>query len=354
MPARILLVEDDPISRDVISSLLRTRGYEVDEAADGFGALRCAQDVAYDLVFIDYHLPEMDGYALARMMRTLGEKTNTNLNMVAITADSFGLAARRGADCVFDRILSKPIEPDALFAFCQEFLQGPDASVDLDSFLAEPQAEDARGAASVLWRVRGLPERPAAAIFPIPTAEEREGLEFCFRIVPAPQADCLVLLRQAGLAEVEAVRAKGTVYLQPLLVLDAGHAAVGDALFTVGDGESWSAAAAAITGFRERRAALQPEAATASSFDTRLIAYLHIADKPLRLCRDSLGRTGVPYTAGFSADDVLAAVKRLAASGLVVARPGDGGEGGVRELLVTLTAKGAASVALAQSHMVAG
>lgn len=347
MTARVLLVEDDPVSRDVLSALLRARGYEVDEAADGFGALRCVQDNAYDLVFIDYHLPEMDGYALARLMRTLGEKTNTNLNMVAITADHFGLAARRGADCLFDRILSKPIEPDALYTFCDEFLETAvaDAGIDLDGFLAEPQADDAHSAADVLWRVRGLAERPKAAVFPAPTAVEREGLDYCFRLVAAPQADCLVLLRQPGLAEVEGLRARGAAFLQPLLVLDAGHADIGDAVFAVGDGDSWTSAATTITGFRDRLATLRPEAKTAADFDTRLAAYLHIADKPLRLRRDALGRTSVPYTAGFQAEDVLAAVKRLAAAGLVAARPSDSGEEGTRELAVALTAKGVTSVA---------
>ena len=356
MPARILLVEDDPVSRDVLSALLRARGYEVDEASDGFGALRCAQDNAYDLVFIDYHLPEMDGYALARLMRTLGEKTETNLNMVAITADHFGLAARRGADCLFDRILSKPIEPDALYAFCEEFLHvpAPQPGIDLDGFLAEPQADDARSAAAVLWRVRGQADMPAAAVFPAPTAAERESLDYCFRLVAAPHADCLILLRQAGLAEIESVRAKGAAFLQPLFVLDAGHAAIGDVLFTVGDGDSWSAAASSIAKFRERRATLRVEAKTAIDFDARLAAYLHVADTPLRLRRDALGQTSIPYTAGFRAEHMIGAVKRLAAAGLVAARPGEASEDGARELIVSLTAKGAASVAIIQADALAG
>lgn len=354
MSARILLVEDDPVSRDLLSALLRVRGYDVDEASDGFGALRCAQDTAYDLVFIDYHLPEMDGYALARLMRTLGEKTNTNLNMVAITADHFGLATRRDADCLFDRILSKPIDPDALYTFCDEFLNPATPATNIDDFLAEPQADDAHSAADVLWRVRGLAERPMAAVFPAPSAEEREGLDYCFRLVAAPQADCLVLLRQAGLAEVESIRARGTAFLQPLLVLDAGHAEIGDALFRVGDGDSWSAAAATIIGFRDRRTALRPEAINATDFDARIAAYLHLADRPLRLRRDGLGRTSVPYTAGFRAEDVLAAVKRMAACGLIAARPGDSGEDGVRELVLALTAAGHATVAPAQQSLLVG
>ncbi len=347
MPVRILLVEDDPVSRDLLASLLLCRGYEVDTAEDGFNALRFVQDNEYALVFIDYHLPEMDGYALARLMRTLGEKHSTNLNMVAITADRFGLAARRGADSVFASMLAKPIDPDALYAFIDGFLgvaAGGECDT-LDSFLAEPSSQDAQSAAQVLWRVRGVAELPAAAVFPAPTDAERQGLEYCFRLVEPAQADCLVLLRQAGLKAVEDLRASGVAGLLPLFTIEDGHAEIGDVSFKVGDGESWSAAAAVLARFRERRAGLKATAIEGADLSLRLAAYLQLAERTLILRRDAVGRTSVPYTAGFAAEDILAAVKRLAAGGLVTAKPGEAREDGTRELVIALTAKGVARVA---------
>ncbi len=345
MTTRILLVEDDPTSRDLLAALLGSQGDEVDTAADGFGALRLAQEHRYDLVFVDYHLPEMDGYALARLMRTLAEKVNPDMKMVAITADRFGLAARRGVDSVFDSMLSKPIEPDALFAFVAGILASPASDAALDDFLAEPSGQDAQSAAQVLWRVRGIGTLPAAAVFPAPNDAERASLEYCFRLVDPAAADCLVLLRRAGLAEVEQVREQGHAFLQPLLTLERADADVADVVFTVGEGDSWSAAAAAFGTFAARRAQLLPGARTAKDVDTRLLGYLHVAGRALVLRRDTFGRTSVAATGGFAPATIVAAVKRLAAQGLVAATPGEALADGARELRVALTAKGTAAVA---------
>lgn len=347
MTARILLVEDDPVSRDLLAALIAARGHTVETAEDGFGALRMAQEQRYDLVLVDYHLPEMDGYALARLMRSLGESTNPNLKMVAITADRFGLATRRGADAIFDSMLSKPIEPDTLFAFLDDCL-GPPVS-ELDAFLAGPTTEDAQSAVDVLWRVRGIASPPAAAVFPDPKPAERASLDYCFDLVAPEQADCLVLLHQAGLAEVEAWRAKGATFLQPLLTLDETLAPLADVLFQVGDGDSWSAAAERITTFRTRRDELAAIVTQSADFDTRLAAYLYVSGRPLVLRRDELGRTVVPYTAGFAPARIIETVRRLATRGFVKATPATSSDDGRRELHVALTHPGCESLVPGQS-----
>ncbi len=343
MTARILIVEDDPVSRDLLAALLVARGYLVDTADDGFGALRMAQDETYDLVFVDYHLPEMDGYALARLLRSLGEKTNSAMKMVAMTADRFGLAARRGVDSIFDRLLTKPIDPDALYAFVAEFLAPPAEA--LDAFLAEPTTTDAQNAAQVLWRVRGIGTLPSAAVFPEPTAAERASLEYCFRLVEPDAADCLILLRASGLKDVEAARATGASFLRPLFCINERDAGLGDVLFKVGESESWSAAAGALASFAARRDSLEPGLATTRDFDSRLLAYLYVAERQIVLRRDMLGRTLVPYTGGFAANAMLDAVKRLAGAGLVAAKPAEAASDGTRELVVSMTGKGLVHVA---------
>ena len=78
--------------------------------------------------------------------------------------------------------------------------------------------------------------------------------------------------------------------------------------FKVGDGESWSSAAAVLAQFRERRTGLRASAGD-GDLPLRLAAYLHVAGRTLVLRRDAAGRTSVPYTAGFAAEDILAAVK---------------------------------------------
>ena len=346
MTIRILLVEDDPVSRELIAALLASRGHDVDAIDDGFGALRMAQEKPYDLVFVDYHLPEMDGYALARLMRSLGEKSERPLKMVAITADRFGLAARRGVDSIFDSILAKPIEPEALFSFVDEFLAGAAPTEALDAFLAPPNGtEEAPRAGHTLWRVHGRDELPRVAVFPPPSATELASLEHCFEIVEAEAADGLLLLRASGLASVEAIRVQAKTYLQPLIVVDPKLAPCADVVFNVGEGQSWSAVVETLQRFDTRRRSLRADFVGSNDFDSRVAAYLYLTDRPFEFCRDEAGRTHVTYAAGFPAAKLIESVKRLAACGRVSATLEVSPDDNKRRLVISLTAKGASVLA---------
>src|SRR2546422_11131529 len=65
----ILIVEDYPDTRTLLSSLLRSRGYMVVEAGDGKEGLRQANRVNPDLILMDLALPELDGVEATRQMR---------------------------------------------------------------------------------------------------------------------------------------------------------------------------------------------------------------------------------------------------------------------------------------------
>lgn len=348
MNARILLVEDDPVSRDLLAALLTLRGYEVDAAADGFDGLRLAQEQPYGLVLVDYHLPEMDGYAFARLMRSTGERDGQKLKMIAITADQFGLAARRGADAVFDRILTKPIDPDILQACVESFLpladDANDALSGIDAFLAPPAEPEIQTAAQVLWRVRGLSSLPKAAIVPDPTPAERQGLEFCFSVTAPDDADCLFVLNDDGLAPLAAFRETGRRYWLPVLAIGDKAAVARDAVFDPGDGESWSDAAARFIKTRSMEAQLKEDARSSPDAATRLLVYLAISGQAIKLRRDSAGRTSVAFSAGFDPAAVIAAVKALAAKGLVKPSLSDPGEDGIKELSIRAEPKGISTV----------
>ena len=319
MASQILLVEDDPVSREVVATLLSSRGYLVETAEDGFNALRMAQEKPYDLVFIDYHLPEMDGYALARLMRSLGETPDRPLKMVAITADQFGLAARRGVDTIFDRVLSKPIEPETLFAIADEIL-GTRALEALETFLdLETSPAEPASPALALWRERGLDRMPVACVFPEPTPAERANLAACFRIVDVPAAaDCLLLTAPAGLVAIEALRRDSRDFLKPLVALDPRLGETADALFEPGDGASWDSTADALTRFASRQRQLRIEAVAGAPKEIRLAAYLFVAERTLELSRSEAGEALAPYTAGFDIATIVASVRLLTAQGMIV------------------------------------
>jgi DNA-binding NarL/FixJ family response regulator len=68
---RVLVVDDHPLFRDGVASLLRTRGYEVvGEAADGVEAVEQARRWSPDIVLMDIHMPRLDGLAATRVIST--------------------------------------------------------------------------------------------------------------------------------------------------------------------------------------------------------------------------------------------------------------------------------------------
>jgi signal transduction histidine kinase/HPt (histidine-containing phosphotransfer) domain-containing protein len=114
-PARalkLLLVDDEPVNRDVGSDLLRRLGHEATVAADGPAAVRLAQENAYDAVLTDLHMPGMDGIETAALIRA--NAGDTRPRIIILTADMSERSRERLAVGGFDNIVSKPILLDAL------------------------------------------------------------------------------------------------------------------------------------------------------------------------------------------------------------------------------------------------
>jgi two-component system OmpR family response regulator len=72
VPARILVVDDEPSIVDAVATVLRYEGYDVTEATAGRTALALAQETTFDLVILDVMLPDLDGFEVTRRMRADG------------------------------------------------------------------------------------------------------------------------------------------------------------------------------------------------------------------------------------------------------------------------------------------
>ncbi len=109
MAARVLVVEDDPTVREVVTTYLRRDGYDVQEAADGIEALRLATPVLPDLVVLDLMLPGVDGLAVCRRLRDRGPVPIIILTALGEEADRV-LGLELGAD----DYVTKPFSPREL------------------------------------------------------------------------------------------------------------------------------------------------------------------------------------------------------------------------------------------------
>ncbi len=72
--ARLLVVEDEPNIRELLSTSLRFAGFEVHTAGDGASALKLAEQAKPDLLVLDVMLPDMDGFAVTRRLRDQGRR----------------------------------------------------------------------------------------------------------------------------------------------------------------------------------------------------------------------------------------------------------------------------------------
>ncbi|HZL54504.1 MAG TPA: response regulator, partial [Solirubrobacteraceae bacterium] len=123
---RILVAEDNPVNQLVTRRLLEQRGFHVDIAADGREAVEMHARTAYDLIFMDCQMPELDGYDATRAIRAR-EGGERRTPVVALTASTMAGDTQRCFDAGMDRFAGKPIRPTDLDQLLAELLQTPAA-----------------------------------------------------------------------------------------------------------------------------------------------------------------------------------------------------------------------------------
>jgi PAS domain S-box-containing protein len=119
---RILLAEDDAVSREVIRDLLEHAGLVVDTAEDGWQAVVLATTNSYHLVLMDLAMPDVDGFEATRLIRALPDCAD--LPIVALTASAFDADRARCLAAGMNDHLAKPVIPGALFGTLFAWLDG--------------------------------------------------------------------------------------------------------------------------------------------------------------------------------------------------------------------------------------
>jgi two-component system cell cycle response regulator DivK len=120
MKKTILLIEDNAQNSYLTTFLLESQGFAVVSASDGASGIELAQQTLPDLILLDIQLPMMDGYAVARALRTIESLKLTPI--VAVT--SYAMVGDRekclAAGC--NGYIEKPINPETFVAEVSTFL----------------------------------------------------------------------------------------------------------------------------------------------------------------------------------------------------------------------------------------
>jgi PAS domain S-box-containing protein len=107
---RVLVVEDEGDTRDILDVLLRESGAEVQAVPDAEAAMRALRSRPPDVLISDIGMPEMDGYDLIRQVRRLAPDAGGRIPAIALTAFAHGSDHREALRAGYDRHLAKPVD----------------------------------------------------------------------------------------------------------------------------------------------------------------------------------------------------------------------------------------------------
>jgi two-component system cell cycle response regulator len=228
MPARILIVEDDPATRELMACLLQEAGHAATSADDGAQGLRLAKGSRPDLVLCDLQLPSLDGYAVARALKA--EPDCARIPLLAVSALAQDGDRTRVLAAGFDGYVCKPIEPASFVAEVEAFLPAapvpaPDTAtqatattaaqptllvVDDDAFMREVLVDALEGEP---WRILSagsaeealvlLAREPVDVILSDQCMPGMQGTELMAHVSRAQPRTVRLIL--SGLSEVEAI-----------------------------------------------------------------------------------------------------------------------------------------------------
>jgi PAS domain S-box-containing protein len=120
----VLLAEDNPYNQAVMEDLLPRRGHTVHIAADGRAALTALEQAHFDVLLLDIHMPELDGFQVVAVQRRREQGTGRHLPVIALTARSAAGERERCLRAGMDDYLAKPVRAAELFAAIDRVVSG--------------------------------------------------------------------------------------------------------------------------------------------------------------------------------------------------------------------------------------
>ena len=109
MTPTVLYIEDHPDNMTLVRRILYSESYTLIEAKTGFQGIWIAENQDVDVILLDINLPDIDGYEVARRLRTSKKPRLAHIPIVAVTANAMKGDDQKSLDAGVDIYISKPI-----------------------------------------------------------------------------------------------------------------------------------------------------------------------------------------------------------------------------------------------------
>lgn len=138
---RILVVEDDPVNRSLLTSLLSARGFSVFTANNGEDAVRISVRGRFQAILMDIQLPGIDGFEAGRRIRAMNHAVR-EVPILALTALTGPVVKRRSQEAGMTAVIEKPVDPHRLAETVRKYI----AQAHHDNAIISNDSQTARGA----------------------------------------------------------------------------------------------------------------------------------------------------------------------------------------------------------------
>jgi signal transduction histidine kinase/ActR/RegA family two-component response regulator len=122
---RILIAEDHPVNRKLVTKLLEKRSFIPEVACNGEDVLRALEAGAFDLILMDVQMPGMDGLQTAAVIREREKLTGGHIPILAMTAHAMNRDREKCLAAGMDAYVSKPVSPGELYRAIDKLLNRP-------------------------------------------------------------------------------------------------------------------------------------------------------------------------------------------------------------------------------------
>ncbi len=119
---KILLAEDNEINQLFVKKILSNK-FSVTIASNGVKAIEAIKKQDFNLILMDLHMPEMDGYEATKKIREMSDSNKSNIPIIALTAAAIKGEKEKCISAGMNGYLSKPFDPDDLFSIIFDFLK---------------------------------------------------------------------------------------------------------------------------------------------------------------------------------------------------------------------------------------